>query len=245
MDTRAKSLMMNPSEIKESIVSAGFEPCFIYFEADDETIFRRYNETRRKHPMGGNETLDKLVRAERKLMLPYRKIADQEFDTSHINVHELRDRLMQVFASADSERNMQITVQSFGFSYGTPKDANIMFDVRFLPNPHFVKDLRSRTGLDESVRAYVLGNPETIRFMSHVDSMCEYLLPRYVEEGKVFLNIAVGCTGGRHRSVAIAEALSKRLREHGHVVHTRHMDIQREVDRYRNRPADSSDQSSD
>jgi UPF0042 nucleotide-binding protein len=156
-----------------------------------------------------------------------RALADQIIDTSTYTVHELREKLRQIITATSQQASLLVTIESFGYKYGIPTDADIMLDVRFLPNPFFVEELRPKTGLEPEVAAYVLQRPETAQFLTHVSTLFESTLPLYVREGKSYLTIAIGCTGGRHRSVTLAEELGQRVREWGYTVGLRHRDIER------------------
>jgi RNase adapter protein RapZ len=162
---------------------------------------------------------------ERMLMDHVKSMADLVIDSTDLNVHQLRDRVVATFGTARADEGMAITITSFGFKHGLPTDSDTVFDLRFLPNPHWVEELRPFTGLDQPVRDFVLGNPETQKFLSHLDNMLGMLLPAYAVEGKSYLSIAVGCTGGQHRSVAISEEIGRRLQESPYPVMVRHRDL--------------------
>ncbi len=196
----------------------------LFLEASDEVLVRRYEGTRRRHPMAGEGVVDS-ISIERELLEPIRERADVILDTSDLNVHQFRERLIDLFThTADT---MQLRVVSFGFKHGVPLDADTVFDCRFLPNPHWVEQLRPMTGQDEPVRRYVLEQADTAGFLDRVDNLLALVLPAYVKEGKSYLTIAVGCTGGRHRSVVIAEELAKRIERRGFSPLVHHRDIKR------------------
>src|SRR3954470_17629007 len=197
----------------------------LYLEASDDVLVRRFENTRRRHPIDA-ETLAEAITAERALLQPIRERADLVIDTSDLNVHQLRDRLVETFSPLTAER-MQISVMSFGFKHGLPLDVDNVIDCRFLPNPHWVDELRPLNGLDADVRAYVLDQPETAPFLKIIDDFLALTLPAYVEEGKSYLSIAAGCTGGHHRSVVIAEEIAARIRALGYRVVVNHRDIDR------------------
>ena len=225
----------------------------LYLDAPTEVLVRRYDDTRRRHPLhtGDLPTLadapddagadpaappsaepvaDSVLDAielERELLADVRETADVVIDTGDLNVHELRDRVHDEFRAAGDDLHMRTAVMSFGYKHGVPREADLVFDCRFLPNPHWVPDLRPYTGLHRSVRDWVLGQPATATFLEHLMPLLESLLPSYRAEGKSYLTIALGCTGGRHRSVAIAEEVSRLLAEQGHDLHCRHRDIAR------------------
>ncbi|MHB1533370.1 MAG: RNase adapter RapZ [Acidimicrobiales bacterium] len=197
----------------------------LFLEASDEVLVRRFEGTRRRHPLG-REGVTEAIALERERMQPIREQADLILDTSELNVNQLRERLADLF-TADQGESMQISLMSFGFKHGVPLDADSVFDCRFLPNPHWVDELRPLTGTDEPVRRYVLGQPEAVEFVNRVDELLGFLLPAYIREGKSYLTVAVGCTGGRHRSVALAEELAGRIRARGYEPGVYHRDVQR------------------
>jgi len=197
----------------------------LFLDAEDEVLATRFEETRRPHPVAA-PTVAESIAAERKALDGLREQADMIVDTTDRNVHELREAIRDAFAEQD--RPMRVTVTSFGFKSGVPRVVDLVFDVRFLPNPHWVESLRPLTGLDDAVRDHVLGSPDAARFLEHLKGLLEFLVPRYEAEGKSYLTIGVGCTGGRHRSVAVAEAIAHWLEERGDVdVTVRHRDIDR------------------
>ncbi|MDF1597167.1 MAG: RNase adapter RapZ [Acidimicrobiia bacterium] len=198
----------------------------LFLDASDEVLLKRYDENRRPHPLREG-TLDESIAEERRLLGEIRANADFVIDTSDYNVHELRQRIEEEFRAGHRERPMLVTVRSFGFKHGPPRDVDLMFDVRFLPNPHWVPELRPKTGRDEAVRDYVLGNDDTIAFMTKTTDLLEFLVPRFMAEGKSYLSIGVGCTGGHHRSVAIAEALGEWFAASGVEVNVVHRDIEK------------------
>lgn len=199
----------------------------LFLECSTPELVRRYEQTRRRHPYGTGDNLQETIEAERALLQPVRAEADVVIDTTQLNVHQLRDRIRAAFGQPDSDVGMQIVLRSFGFKHGLPLDADLVLDVRFLPNPHWEDDLRPLTGRDDAVRDYVLGQDETGAFLDRVTDLFELTVPAYQREGKAYLSIAVGCTGGRHRSVAITEALRQRLEDLGHEATVTHRDIER------------------
>src|ERR1700752_333339 len=186
----------------------------VFVEASDEVLMRRFSETRRPHPMGDGLSVAEGIRAERRKMAPIRRLADVVIDTSRFNVHELRQYVTRSFQKT-APRPLLLSVVSFGFRYGIPSDADLIFDVRFLPNPHFVPRLREFSGKDPKVRRYISSFPQTGDFLRRVESLLTYLMPHYMQEGKSYLTIAFGCTGGRHRSVMMSEVIGKHLCKHG------------------------------
>jgi UPF0042 nucleotide-binding protein len=197
----------------------------VFLEASDEALIRRFEGTRRRHPLDTSGVLGAIAE-ERDRLGPLRDRADVVVDTSELNVHELRARIVELMA-ADERSGTRVSVVSFGYKHGLPLDADLVLDCRFLPNPHWVEELRPMTGLDEPVRDYVLSKEETRAFLDRLDDLLELLLPAYAREGKTYLSVALGCTGGRHRSVAIGEALGERLRSRGVPVSVVHRDLGR------------------
>ena len=200
----------------------------LFIEASDETIIKRYKETRRSHPLAhGGASLEEAVRAERRALEPIRARADYIIDTTALSTAKLRVALLQEFGGGERAREMSVSVISFGFKYGIPIEADLVFDVRFLPNPYYVEELRSLTGLEPAVRDYVLNGDQAARFMAKLTDLIDFLLPQYVEEGKSALVIAVGCTGGHHRSVAVTRALADHIKELGYPAAENHRDMTR------------------
>jgi UPF0042 nucleotide-binding protein len=201
----------------------------VFLDAQDAVLVRRYSETRRPHPLRKSETVWRSIVEERQLLDPIRNVADTLIDTSNFNVHELRAHIQQRFGQDDQVSNrLLVSCLSFGFKNGVPLDADLVFDVRFLPNPHFVPEFRKKTGKDPRVAEYVRSFPQTVEFLGRVTDLMLYLLPHYVHEGKSYLTVAFGCTGGQHRSVMMAEDIAERLREAGYQVKAIHRDIPRE-----------------
>jgi RNase adapter protein RapZ len=197
----------------------------VFLEASDRVLVRRYEQTRRRHPVGA-ERVAEATALERDLLRDLRAAADLVIDTSDLNPHELRARILVAFAGEAA--GLTVNVTSFGFKYGLPLDADIVLDVRFLPNPHWVPELRPRTGQDHDVREYVLAQDATKQFMERVEGMLEVALPGYVGEGKHYLTVAIGCTGGKHRSVVLAEELGAWLEEQDFKANVTHRDMERE-----------------
>jgi len=199
----------------------------VFLDAQDAVLVRRYSETRRPHPLGRSETVSRSIVEERQVLDPIRNVADTLIDTSNFNVHELRADILARFGHEGETRRLLVSCLSFGFKNGVPLDADMVFDVRFLPNPHFVPEFRKKTGLDPKVAAYVRGFPQTNEFLDRVTKLMLYLLPHYIEEGKSYLTVAFGCTGGQHRSVMMAEEVEARLEKAGYQVKALHRDIVR------------------
>lgn len=197
----------------------------VFLDAQDAVLVRRYSETRRPHPLRKQETVERSIVEERQLLDPIRNVADTLIDTSNFNVHELRANIQSRFGNDDKIQHLLVSSLSFGFKNGVPLDADLVFDVRFLPNPHFVPEFRKKTGKDPKVAAYVRSFPQTEEFLDRVTDLLLYLLPHYVKEGKSYLTIGFGCTGGQHRSVMMAEEMAKRLKKAGYRVKALHRDI--------------------
>ncbi len=200
----------------------------LFLEASEDALIRRFSETRRPHPMGREETVAESIRAERKRLDPVRNVADIILETTKFNVHELRAHINAQFEEVGkSGQNINIASMSFGFKNGVPTDADLVFDVRFLPNPHFIPEFRELTGKNPKVANYVQSFAQTEEFLKKTTEMMEFLLPHYIKEGKSYLTVAFGCTGGQHRSVYIAEEMKRRLESAGYRVKTGHRDMPR------------------
>ncbi len=199
-----------------------------FVQASTEALIHRYKETRHKHPLSGRGlSLEETIRLEQSLMEPVRKRADYILDTTTLSSAKLRGEVIRLFSPEKKDRAMSVSVLSFGFKYGIPMEADLVFDVRFLPNPFYVAELRPLTGLDEKIRTFLFNNQQTVDFMHHIENLLGFLLPLYVEEGKAALVIAVGCTGGRHRSVAITRAIAELVRQRGYEASENHRDMTR------------------
>lgn len=199
----------------------------VFLEASTEVLIRRYESTKRRHPLSDGSSLSAAIEEEQARLQAARDTADLVIDTSELNPHQLRDRLTDQFGDDADTDSMRITVSSFGFKHGLPLDVDLVFDCRFLPNPHWDDALRPFSGKDPEVQAYVLERGLTERFLDNLNTLFEDLLPAYEDEGKSYLSIAFGCTGGRHRSVAVAEAVARRLKDAGHRPRVSHRDIDR------------------
>ena len=198
----------------------------LYLEATDESIINRFESTRRRHPLDDGTVAEAIAR-ERRMLEAVREVADIVVDTSAYNIHELRRRVSELFATAGEKGRMVISVVSFGFSFGTPRDVDMVLDCRFLPNPHWVPELRAHTGLEKPVRDYVLAQETTKIFIDKLHDLFDFLVPAYESEGKTYLTLAIGCTGGRHRSVVLAEEIASFLASKGLEPRTLHRDIDR------------------
>jgi len=199
----------------------------VFLDAQDAVLVRRFSETRRPHPLGRTEAVSRSLVEERQLLDPIRNVADTLIDTSNFNVHELRAHIQARFGQDEQAKRLLVSCVSFGYKNGVPVDADLVFDVRFLPNPHFVPEFRNLTGRDSGVAAYVRGFPQTQEFLCRVTDLMLYLLPHYVEEGKSYLTVAFGCTGGQHRSVMMVEEMAKELKRAGYQVKALHRDMKR------------------
>jgi UPF0042 nucleotide-binding protein len=199
----------------------------VFLDAQDAVLVQRYSETRRPHPLGRSDTVSRSIVEERQLLDPIRNVADTLIDTSNFNVHELRAHIQERFGKEEETKQLLVSCLSFGFKNGVPLDADMVFDVRFLPNPHFVPEFRKKTGQNPKVAAYIRGFPQTVEFLDRVTELMLYLLPHYVQEGKSYLTVAFGCTGGQHRSVMMAVEIGKRLKKAGYQVKVLHRDMPR------------------
>jgi RNase adapter protein RapZ len=212
----------------EALRRQGSRVRILFLEATIDVLVRRYESSRRRHPLDeGDRSLAEAIEAERDLLLPVKDRADVVVDTSDLNVHQLRDRMHDLFGSDAPEAGMQTTIMSFGYKHGLPLDTDLVIDCRFLPNPHWVEGLRDLRGTDAEVREYVMGQDVTTDFLDELTSLLELLLPFYAAEGKSYLTIAFGCTGGHHRSVVISEEIAHRLRRHGLGPKVIHRDVAR------------------
>ena len=226
IDIREKGFPDRFPLLYQEIKSQGSALEMVFLEASDQTIVRRFSETRRPHPLakGGIPLLDG-IRQERIALTEVKRLADLIVDTSEFTVHDLRQTIERLYTTKDSRRPMVITLVTFGYKYGIPYDLDLLFDLRFLPNPHFVPELRAHTGEEQQVKDYIMARPDAVEFLTRLEEFIEYLLPRYRTEGKSYLTIGFGCTGGRHRSVAVSSMVAVRLREKNYDVNVKHRDI--------------------
>lgn len=222
-----KDLFSYLSEIKNE--NHNFE--IMYLDCADEVLLKRYKESRRNHPLAKGERLIVGIKRERELLVDVKDKADYIIDTSHMLTRELRSQLTEIFVENKSFDSMMITVLSFGFKYGIPSDADLVFDVRFIPNPFYISELKELTGNDVAVRDYVMEWNESREFLEMLTDMCKFLIPNYIKEGKNQLVIAIGCTGGKHRSVTLANELHSVLKKSGHSVVIGHRDIDKDSKR--------------
>lgn len=228
MDSRGGELFSSFFEGLDELISQGSQYKILFLDAQNEVIIRRYKETRRRHPLAEtySSSIEKCVEYERELLRPMRARADYVIDSSFLSPAQLKERICDTFLE-DISRGMLISCTSFGFKYGTPSEADLIFDVRCLPNPFYVEHLRKKTGIDKAVVDYVMESEDTQGFIKRLYDMIDYMIPLYHDEGKSSLVIAIGCTGGKHRSVAIAEALFSHLTEQGKRSLVNHRDIQK------------------
>lgn len=207
-------------------IKAGSQELEILFlETSDEVLLKRYKETRRLHPLSPEGRVDEGIKKEREILSDIRKISDYVIDTSNLLTRELKEELDKIFVDNKQYNNLMINIVSFGFKNGIPQDADLVFDVRFLPNPFYVEELKNLTGLNKAVRDYVLGFKESTEFLDMLESMLRFLIPNYIKEGKYQLVVAIGCTGGHHRSVTLAEQLFKRLQSGDYGITLTHRDV--------------------
>jgi len=211
VDVRERNFLRQFPRIFEKLKAGPVKPTLIFLEASHAALVRRFSETRRPHPMAPDRSVAEGIREEREKLNAIRSMADMIVDTSELTVHELRDIFMRMSRDGRGRAEMVVTLLSFGFKHGLPEDADLVFDVRFLPNPHFVESLRRLTGRDRAVVRFMQKHDETGEFIKRLTSFLQFSLPQYVKEGKAYLTVAIGCTGGRHRSVMIAEALKRSL----------------------------------
>jgi RNase adapter protein RapZ len=199
----------------------------VYLEADDNTLMRRFSETRRPHPLGIGASVSKNIQAEREQLAPIRAVADHIINTAKFNVHELREVIEDKFRGSREASNIRIDITSFGYRHGVPADSDLVFDVRFLPNPNYIPEFKKLTGRHPMVARYIRSFPQTVEFIDRISDLLLYLIPHYIREGKSYLTIAFGCTGGHHRSVMIASEIRKRLAHGGFKVKETHRDVKR------------------
>jgi len=227
LDVRGGVFFGELSKALEELDGLGIPYRILYLEASDEDLVNRYAATRHRHPLAPADRVIEGIRKERLMMESLRGDADLIVDTSGLSPHELRDRLREAFADAPPEQGLQVSLISFGYKYGSPRDADLVIDVRFLPNPHWVDELRPLPGTDDRVRTYVKGQQTYREFMRRLRSLLGFMVPGFVAEGKSYLTVAVGCTGGRHRSVVIVDELAKFFRDKGMPATVDHRDLDR------------------
>lgn len=227
IDVRGRQFFGDMRQSIRSLEERGLSVRVLYLEASTQSLVQRYEAARRVHPLAGEDRVIEGIAREKDLLAELRADADLVIDTTKLNVHQLRDKLVDAFGDP-TDTVMVTNLVSFGFKYGTPRDADLMFDVRFLPNPHWVPELKPYTGLDQPVRDYVLGQSEAKEFLDHLLPLLDLMVPAFRREGKRYLTIAIGCTGGKHRSVTLAEEVARHLRDGGQAVQVNHRDRVRE-----------------
>ena len=227
VDIRSGESLAEMAEVLKELDLAGMKYEILFLESSDNVLIKRYKETRRFHPLAGNDgRVDQGIRKERERIEFLREKADYLVDTSHMLTRELKTQLNKIFVRNKEYKNLYISVLSFGFKYGIPADADLVFDVRFLPNPYYIEELRPKSGNDQEVRDYVMGNRKAEEFLYKMPDLVEFLIPNYVQEGKTQLVIAIGCTGGKHRSVTLANELFEALnRDEDYGIRIEHRDI--------------------
>jgi UPF0042 nucleotide-binding protein len=228
VDVRSGDFLDDLATARTELQRQGASTRVLFLEASDDVLVRRYEASRRRHPLSESDRVVEGIARERALVDTLKGEADVIVDTSNLNVHELRDRLHELFGEHDVSGGLQVNVVSFGYKHGLPLDVDLVFDCRFLPNPHWVDELRPHTGRDPQVIEYVMQQPGTREFLEQLDRLLELTLPGYEEEGKAYLSIGVGCTGGRHRSVVVADQLASMLQRHGFRVSVHHRDVERD-----------------
>lgn len=227
MDIRGRDFFKGGETVFQRIGEAGHDVEIFFFEATDQVLIRRFSETRRRHPAVDSGSVPDGIRVEREQLAWLRRMATMVIDTSELNVHQLKEKVITSVKGEQGARQMIVHVQSFGYRFGLPLESDLVFDVRFLPNPYFIPELKEFSGLDPQVKGYVLGQPETAAFLGKLSDMLEFLVPNYLREGKSYLTISVGCTGGRHRSVVIAEELRDLFRNKKVKLEIVHRDIEK------------------
>jgi len=224
VDIRAGEKLQNVEKLLLGLKAQDFRLFVLYLEASDEVLLRRFSETRRPHPLGVGKPLLESIRLERKRLRKIREFADATIDTSEYNVHQVKARVMKQFRAHPRKSRLDIHIVSFGYKHGAPLEADLLFDVRFLPNPYFVAGLRALSGRHPKVLKYLRSFPETIEFMRHLKEFLDYLISAYIKEGRSYLTIGIGCTGGRHRSVFIAQEIDKKIKHKNVSIRVRHRD---------------------
>ena len=226
MDIRQRQFLEEMIPVLEELRRRGYPVHILFLEASDEILIRRFRETRRQHPLGHDRAPAEVITAERDYLEPIREASDRTIDTSSFNGADLRDWVRETYSDGD-ERDMVISLMSFGYKGGVPTEADLVFDVRFLPNPYFVESLKDKDGREESVYRYVIEQDATEAFLGHLKGLLDFLLPSYAAEGKAYLAIAFGCTGGQHRSVSLVRWAEQWLLERGHAIRVIHRDLPR------------------
>ncbi len=228
IDIRNKQGLLELDDILDEMLAAGVRYEILFLEADSSVLIKRYKETRRNHPLALQGRVDKAIEAEREELSFIKKRADYILDTSHMLVRDLKQEIDKIFLGKEEYENFFVTILSFGFKYGIPEDSDLVFDVRFLPNPYYIPDLKPQTGNDRAVYDYVMASPQAVTFEKQLFEMIEFLIPNYILEGKNQLVISIGCTGGKHRSVTIANALAKHMKQLPYSIKVEHRDIEKD-----------------
>lgn len=229
MDIRGGELFNDLFDGLAALKMAGYSYEILFLEASEQVLVKRFKETRRKHPLASDGRVQEAIEEEKKLLKNVREAADHIIDTSNLKTGQLKEQLVNIFIEGKKFKGVIVSILSFGFKYGIPLDADLVFDVRFIPNPFYISKLKTQSGLNEDVQNYVLKWPETTEFIKKLEDMLEFLIPNYVKEGKSQLVVSIGCTGGKHRSVTIAEELNKFLLEHGYSSIVEHRDIDKDL----------------
>jgi UPF0042 nucleotide-binding protein len=225
VDMRERDFLKHFPKVFTDMKARGFAASLLFLEANEKVLVRRFSETRRPHPLAINQPAIEGIREEREALRPIRKMADLILDTSKYTPHELRDYIREHYDLRTQASPIVVSVTSFGYKYGVPSEADLVFDVRFLPNPNFVPKLKRLTGNHPAVVRYMRRQPDTVTFLARLTAFLKFVIPRYIREGKSYLVIGIGCTGGRHRSVMIANALGRALSGRGYTVRVRHRDV--------------------
>lgn len=227
VDIRGGEFFQDLSNAMSDMKASGIRPVILFLEADDDTLIRRYKLTRRRHPLSPHGGILEGIRDERARLQGIRNQASTIVDTSHLSPGEFRKQLLDIVSKHVKVKKLIITLVSFGYKHGLPLDADLVFDIRFLPNPHYVPELQPLSGLDSEVSKFVLDSPLTQKYLKHFKKFIDFLIPNFIEEGKTHLTVAIGCTGGRHRSVAVAETIKSYFESKEHMVVVEHRDIER------------------
>lgn len=228
IDTRVGDMINELLEQVEDLKKKGYDCRLLYIDADDATLIKRYKETRRLHPIDNTNGLLASIQQERKMLEKLYNAADYVIDTSRINSQGLLQKLKEIYVSKDQKQVLEINVMAFGFKYGMPLDADLVFDARCFPNPFYIEELKHKTGNDKEVQDYVMSFPTSVTFMEKLEDMMAFMIPLYIEEGKISLSIAIGCTGGKHRSVTMTNKLADFLKSKGYSVNVSYRDLGRE-----------------
>lgn len=227
VDVRSGQSLEEMNGILESLIQMGYQPEILFLETKTDILVKRYKETRRMHPLAGAERIDKGIELERKRLQFLKNRADYIIDTSQLLIRELKAEIDKIFINNEVYNNFYVTILSFGFKYGIPADSDLVFDVRFLPNPFYIPELKPQTGKDKAVYNYVMESKEAIIFLDKLEDMLTFLIPNYIVEGKNQLVVSIGCTGGKHRSVTLARAITERLKKLEYGLKVEHRDIEK------------------